>query len=163
MDIVLVMIIVMVVVIGIVAILFMKSRKTKSAPLSRQDSAAQGGPSGEKAIRTQENKSGLKIETLRSGKGGAEAKWGNQVSMHYTGWLTNGQKFDSSHDRGTPFQFKLGAGKVIMGWDEGIKGMQVGERRRLTIPAKLGYGSSGAGRIPPGATLIFEVELMEIR
>lgn len=92
-----------------------------------------------------------------------KAKDGDQVDVHYTGTLTNGNKFDSSRDRGQPFQFKLGAGMVIKGWDQGIKGMCVGEKRILRIPPALGYGDRGAGAaIPGGATLIFDVELMDI-
>jgi FKBP-type peptidyl-prolyl cis-trans isomerase FkpA len=109
------------------------------------------------------NATELKVEVLREGKG-AEAKAGNTVSVHYTGWLTNGTKFDSSVDRGTPFSFLLGGGQVIQGWDEGVAGMKVGEKRKLTIPSEFGYGSRGTpgGPIPPNATLIFEVELLKI-
>ncbi len=104
----------------------------------------------------------LKIEDLVVG-GGAEAKAGHRVSVHYTGWLTNGTKFDSSVDRGQPFDFPLGGGRVIKGWDQGVEGMRIGGRRRLTIPPELGYGSRGAGGvIPPNATLVFEVELLGI-
>jgi FKBP-type peptidyl-prolyl cis-trans isomerase FkpA len=86
------------------------------------------------------------------------------VSVHYTGWLTDGKKFDSSKDRGQPFQFALGAGQVIKGWDEGVQGMKIGGKRKLTIPPGLGYGSRGAGNvIPPNATLIFEVELLGVK
>lgn len=95
---------------------------------------------------------------------GAAAHAGQQVSVHYTGWLTNGTKFDSSVDRGQPFQFALGRGQVIRGWDEGVAGMQVGGKRRLIIPPDLGYGARGAGGvIPPNATLIFDVELLDAR
>ncbi|MCI0520816.1 MAG: FKBP-type peptidyl-prolyl cis-trans isomerase [Chloroflexi bacterium] len=105
----------------------------------------------------------LKIEDLAVGDG-AEAVKGNTVLVHYTGWLTDGTKFDSSLDRGQPFQFTLGAGRVIQGWDIGVAGMKVGGKRKLTIPPDLGYGASGAGGvIPPDATLIFEVELLEIK
>lgn len=104
--------------------------------------------------------SGLQYEEIRVGSG-ATAKAGNLVSVHYTGWLTDGQKFDSSKDRNEPFQFNLGAGQVIKGWDEGVQGMQVGGVRKLTIPSALGYGARGAGGvIPPNATLIFEVEFL---
>jgi len=94
---------------------------------------------------------------------GAVAEAGKQVSVHYTGWLTDGTKFDSSKDRGQPFTFQLGAGQVIKGWDQGVAGMKVGGVRKLTIPASLGYGASGAGGvIPPNATLVFEVELLGV-
>jgi len=104
--------------------------------------------------------SGLQYEEIKVGSG-ATAKAGNLVSVHYTGWLTNGTKFDSSKDRNEPFEFNLGAGQVIKGWDEGVQGMQVGGVRKLTIPAALGYGARGAGGvIPPNATLVFEVEFL---
>jgi FKBP-type peptidyl-prolyl cis-trans isomerase FkpA len=104
--------------------------------------------------------SGLIIEELTVGTG-AEAVAGQYVSVHYTGWLTDGTKFDSSKDRGDPFEFPLGAGHVIRGWDEGVQGMKIGGSRKLTIPADLGYGPRGAGGvIPPNATLVFEVELL---
>ena len=107
--------------------------------------------------------SGLKVEDLVEGDG-AVAAAGQQVVVHYTGWLTDGRKFDSSHDRAEPFDFALGRGHVIRGWDEGVAGMKVGGRRRLTIPPQLGYGARGAGGvIPPNATLVFEVELLGIR
>jgi FKBP-type peptidyl-prolyl cis-trans isomerase FkpA len=92
---------------------------------------------------------------------GAEAQKGQTVTVHYTGWLADGTKFDSSHDRKQPFKFKLGQGQVIKGWDEGVSGMKVGGVRKLTIPPELGYGAGGFGRaIPPNATLTFEVELL---
>jgi len=109
------------------------------------------------------NPSGLQYEDLVVGTG-ATAKAGDQVQVHYTGWLTDGRKFDSSLDHGSPFSFPLGGGRVIKGWDEGVAGMKVGGKRKLTIPADLGYGARGAaGVIPPNATLIFEVELLAIR
>ncbi len=107
--------------------------------------------------------SGLQYDDLATGDGTA-AKAGDTVDVHYTGWLTDGTKFDSSLDRRSPFSFKLGAGRVIKGWDEGVAGMKVGGKRKLHIPAKLGYGAQGAGgAIPPNAELIFEVELLAIR
>ncbi len=110
--------------------------------------------------------SGLQYEDTIPGTG-ATAAAGQRVSVHYTGWLFNagvqGSKFDSSKDRGQPFQFGLGAGQVIKGWDEGVQGMQVGGTRRLVIPSDLGYGARGAGGvIPPNATLLFEVELLAV-
>jgi FKBP-type peptidyl-prolyl cis-trans isomerase FkpA len=106
--------------------------------------------------------SGLIIEDLTVGDG-AEAKAGQYVSVHYTGWLTDGAKFDSSKDRNEPFEFPLAARWVIAGWDEGVQGMKVGGVRKLTIPPELGYGARGAGGvIPPNATLVFEVELLAI-
>ena len=106
---------------------------------------------------------GLKYQILKEGNGPV-AKDGQTVSVHYTGWLVNGKKFDSSVDRGQPFSFTLGAHQVIRGWDEGVSGMRVGEKRKLTIPSELGYGSAGAGGvIPPDATLIFDVELLGIQ
>ncbi|MDD5098159.1 MAG: FKBP-type peptidyl-prolyl cis-trans isomerase [Candidatus Pacebacteria bacterium] len=104
----------------------------------------------------------LKIETIQEGTGEG-AKNGDKVQVHYTGTLEDGTKFDSSVDRGTPFMFDLGAGQVIEGWEKGILGMKVGEKRKLTIPSQMGYGASGAGGIiPPNATLIFDVEMLKI-
>jgi FKBP-type peptidyl-prolyl cis-trans isomerase FkpA len=106
--------------------------------------------------------SGLKYEDLQAGDGD-EAVAGQRVTVHYTGWLLDGDKFDSSVDRNDPFVFTLGKGMVIRGWDEGVAGMQVGGKRRLTIPPQLGYGSQGAGGvIPPNATLVFDVELLAV-
>ncbi|MBS0307831.1 MAG: FKBP-type peptidyl-prolyl cis-trans isomerase [Proteobacteria bacterium] len=110
---------------------------------------------------------GLQYEDINIGAG-AEAAAGQHVSVHYTGWLQNadgsaGSKFDSSKDRNEPFDFPLGAGHVIKGWDQGVQGMKIGGVRRLVIPAALGYGARGAGGvIPPNATLIFEVELLGV-
>jgi len=107
--------------------------------------------------------SGLKYVDQVVGTGEV-AVAGKTVNVHYTGWLENGKKFDSSVDRGQPFSFPLGAGRVIKGWDEGVQGMKIGGKRKLTIPSDLGYGSRGAGGvIPPNATLIFDVELLGVR
>jgi len=107
--------------------------------------------------------SGLKYIDLVVGTGASPAP-GQTAVVHYTGWLTDGKKFDSSVDRGTPFEFPLGQGRVIRGWDEGVATMKVGGKRKLTIPSDLGYGARGAGgAIPPNATLVFEVELLAIK
>ncbi|BFU89207.1 MAG: Peptidyl-prolyl cis-trans isomerase [Nitrospira sp.] len=117
-------------------------------------------PSNAQEITTS---SGLKYVDQLVGAGEV-AVAGKTANVHYTGWLENGKKFDSSLDRGQPFSFPLGAGRVIKGWDEGVQGMKVGGKRKLTIPSDLGYGSRGAGGvIPPNATLIFDVELLGLR
>lgn len=103
----------------------------------------------------------VKIEDLKVGTG-AEVRPGFDVRVHYTGWLTSGTKFDSSRDRREPFQFKLGKREVIPGWEIGLLGMKVGGKRRLTIPPELGYGPEGQGEIPGNATLIFEIELLDV-
>lgn len=134
-----------------------------------QDSKENEVPEGEQTEEMSENKNvenenqGLQIEVLREGTG-AEVKSGDNVSVHYTGTLENGSKFDSSLDRGSPFVFTVGIGQVIRGWDLGILGMRAGEQRKLTIAPELGYGATGTpgGPIPPNATLIFEVELLTI-
>jgi FKBP-type peptidyl-prolyl cis-trans isomerase len=124
-----------------------------------QSQAPAGGGGGNEVTTP----SGLKYADTKVGAG-AEAKAGQTAVVHYTGWLTDGKKFDSSKDRGQPFTFPLGGGRVIKGWDEGVQGMKVGGTRKLTIPASLGYGAQGAGGvIPPNATLVFEVDLLELR
>lgn len=128
-------------------------------PLSKQPvEAAAAKPSFPVASVTE-----LKMEDLKVGTG-TLAEAGKTVSVHYTGWLTNGTKFDSSKDQGQPFSFQVGAGEVIKGWDQGVTGMKVGGARRLTIPPSLGYGARGAaGVIPPDATLVFDVELLGVQ
>ena len=119
-----------------------------------------GSKSEEEVVITE---SGLQIKDLVVGTG-EQARAGATVSVHYTGWLVDGTKFDSSVDRGTPFEFLLGQGRVIKGWDEGVATMRVGGKRELTIPPELAYGDQGAGAlIKAGATLVFEVELLEVK
>jgi FKBP-type peptidyl-prolyl cis-trans isomerase FkpA len=124
---------------------------------------AEARPDPEPAPKVVKTDSGLQYQDLKAGTGD-EAKKGATVEVHYTGWLAKDKtKFDSSLDRGEPFKFNLGAGRVIKGWDEGVAGMKVGGKRKLIIPAKLGYGARGAGdAIPPDADLIFEVELLKV-
>jgi FKBP-type peptidyl-prolyl cis-trans isomerase len=137
-----------------------------SACRSGGDRPSAGGFSAELGIDTAamtKTPNGLQYQDVKVGQG-AEAKRGSTAVVHYIGWLTDGKKFDSSRDRGTPFDFEVGAGEVIAGWDLGVAGMKVGGQRKLVIPADLGYGAAGAPPvIPPGATLVFDVELLEVR
>src|SRR3989338_1606649 len=129
------------------------------------------GQPQEDTMQTNQNQQGqeqkepgdLQIEDLVVGTG-AEAQIGNTLSVHYKGTLLNGTMFDSSYNRGTPFQFPLGMGRVIQGWDQGVKGMKVGGKRKLVIPPDLAYGTAGVpGAIPPNSTLVFEVELLDVK
>ncbi len=137
---------------------------TTTMMLSQNTQAPAGGPPPlPSGVKEQSKPNGLKYWDIKAGTG-QEATFNHTVRVHYTGWLTNGKKFDSSVDRGEPFEFKLGAHQVIQGWDEGVAGMKVGGKRRLQIPQELGYGARGAGGvIPPNATLVFDVELLDVR
>ena len=136
---------------------------TAPAPSGTASGAASGAATATASAKEITMPNGLKYEDLKVGDGQL-AETGMTAQVHYTGWLTDGTKFDSSVDRGQPFSFKLGAGQVIRGWDEGVKGMRVGGKRKLTIPPDMGYGAAGAGGvIPPNATLIFDVELLGLQ
>lgn len=132
-----------------------------AAPAEAQPAAAPAGK--ETAVDKITTPSGLQYQEIQVGTG-AQPAAGQVVVVHYTGWLTDGKKFDSSVDRGQPFKFVLGKGMVIKGWDEGLSTMKVGGKRKLTIPPELGYGPRGAGGvIPPNATLVFDVELLGVQ
>jgi len=132
------------------------------AMLSGFNTIAVDAPKAVASCKTEKDVTTLVKTDLKKGKG-KEAKAGSIVKVHYTGCLTNGTKFDSSLDRGEPFSFTLGQGQVIKGWDTGVAGMKVGGKRKLIIPSEMGYGANGAGgTIPPNATSVFEVELLEV-
>jgi FKBP-type peptidyl-prolyl cis-trans isomerase FkpA len=138
-----------------------KSAAKKAAPAPKATPAS-SGPT-KVTGKPQTTASGVEYWDIKVGTG-KTAVAGKKLSMHYTGWLTNGKKFDSSHDRDEPFEFTLGTGRVIKGWDEGVAGMKVGGKRQLKIPASAGYGAAGAPPvIPPNATLIFDVELLDVK
>jgi FKBP-type peptidyl-prolyl cis-trans isomerase len=131
-------------------------------PEAQATTAVKGPPPVDASIQTVTTDSGLQYQDIVMGTG-AEAQPGTKVTVHYTGWLTDGTQFDSSVDRNKPFEFPLGAGRVIRGWDEGVSRMKVGGQRRLIIPADLAYGKDGSPPVIPGnATLIFDVELLEV-
>ncbi len=138
-----------------------KSEEQAEKPAEKQAAAEPATKEATSSMTT--TASGLKIEDVKVGTG-ASPRTGQVCVMHYTGWLTDGTKFDSSRDRGQPFEFAIGQGQVIKGWDEGVATMKVGGRRKLTIPPELGYGERGAGgAIPPNATLVFDVELLGVK
>jgi peptidylprolyl isomerase len=150
-------IIVLLLLIAAVSIPACSQKEATTAPAEKA-AESQAGPQG--AVKTA---SGLSYTDLVKGNGAAPTS-GKGVTVHYTGWLVNGTKFDSSVDRGQPFSFGLGAGQVIRGWDEGVAGMKIGGKRTLIIPPDLGYGARGApGAIPPNATLMFDVELLGVQ
>lgn len=131
-----------------------------TSAMSAGEAPSSGKPSAGKLVTTE---SGLQYVDLVVGTG-RQAELGDTATVHYTGWLEDGTKFDSSLDRGQPFSFRVGAGQVIKGWDEGVGTMREGGKRKLIIPPNLGYGPRGAGRvIPPNATLTFEVEVLKLR
>lgn len=151
-------------VVGLVTFSIIYAVNYKSKPVEvKKDVVAESTPISQND-NMQENVTELKIEDLIIGTG-IEAVSGKVISVHYTGTLTNGTKFDSSKDRGEPFEFTLGAGQVISGWDKGFTGMKIGGKRKLIIPPAMGYGDTGTpgGPIPPNATLIFEVELLGVK
>ncbi len=144
----------------VVAVLAVPDLQGLSAADQKEGKIEQSEPGKEK---TEKTPSGLQYVDLTRGEGASPQK-GKTVAVHYTGWLTNGKKFDSSVDRGEPFEFQIGVGQVIPGWDEGVSTMKVGGKRKLIIPPGLAYGKRGAGNvIPPDATLVFEVELLKVK
>jgi FKBP-type peptidyl-prolyl cis-trans isomerase FkpA len=151
---------------AVVTLLAAQTTKTaaqKSAPAPK--ATATPKPSGPTKVtgQPQSTASGVEYWDIKVGTG-KTAVAGKKLSMHYTGWLTNGKKFDSSLDHDEPFSFTLGTGEVIKGWDEGVAGMKVGGKRQLKIPPAAGYGSRGAPPVvPPNATLIFDVELLDVK
>jgi FKBP-type peptidyl-prolyl cis-trans isomerase len=142
------------------AVVVVAAQTTAKKPPARPNTNAPTKVTGP-GVKTDD---GLMYWDIRVGTGAA-AKEGNRVRVHYTGWLTTGKKFDSSVDRNEPFDFTIGNGEVIKGWEEGVAGMRVGGRRQLRIPPELGYGANGTpdGTIPPNATLIFDVQLLQVQ
>jgi FKBP-type peptidyl-prolyl cis-trans isomerase len=152
-----VVVVIVVIVLAAVA-LWAQTSTHKSTPAARPNTTAPTKVTGD-GVKTV---SGLQYWDIKVGTG-AEAKNGSHVKVHYTGWLTTGKKFDSSVDANSPFDFNIGQGDVIKGWDEGVAGMKVGGKRQLRIPPELGYGASGSGPIPPNATLIFDIQLLAVK
>ncbi len=149
--------------VALAGVLAVGCASSRSAAAKDKPAVATVAPAPTQETNVHKLPSGLVYEDLVVGEGRV-AEAGLTASVHYTGWLTDGTKFDSSLDRGEPFQFALGAGQVIRGWDEGVQGMHIGGKRKLTIPSELGYGARGAGGvIPPNATLVFEVELLGLQ
>jgi len=148
-------------IIGLVLVVSHPKLRTTVFSTNKHTSANRTTTNQEKKTVTPDTKD-LKITDEVVGTG-AEATAGSTISVNYLGTLLDGTKFDSSYDRNQPFEFKLGSGQVIAGWDQGFAGMKVGGKRKLVIPASLGYGASGAGTIPPNSTLVFEVELLAVK
>ena len=144
-------------------LIFACSQKGEESPEIKKGGDIMAKSAGNEAEKMIKTLSGLQYEDIVAGSGDSPAP-GRKVTVHYTGWLIDGKKFDSSLDRNEPFVFQIGRGEVIPGWDEGVMTMKIGGKRKLIIPANLGYGSAGAGGvIPPNATLVFEVILLDIR
>jgi len=153
-----ILVVVMVVVVLAAVALWAQTSTHKPAPAARPNTTAPTKVTGD-GVKTA---SGLQYWDIKAGAG-VVAKEGSHVTVHYTGWLTTGKKFDSSVDAHQPFDFTIAQGDVIKGWDEGVAGMKVGGKRQLRIPPELGYGASGSGPIPPNATLIFDIQLLAVK
>ncbi len=153
-----ILVVVMVVVVVAAVALWAQTSTHKPAAAARPNTTAPTKVTGD-GVKTA---SGLQYWDIKVGTG-TEAKSGSHVKVHYTGWLTTGKKFDSSVDAHTPFDFTVGQGDVIKGWDEGVAGMKIGGKRQLRIPPELGYGAGGSGPIPPNATLIFDIQLLAVK
>lgn len=153
-------IVIVIIIVVAIGVLLLRNKSSQSAKNTMSDQPST--TAGFESLQVATQSAGLQSEDIVVGTG-AEAKQGNTVSVHYTGVLTDGTKFDSSKDRNEPFTFLLGQGDVIKGWDQGVVGMKVGGKRKLTIPPELGYGPRAVGPIPANATLIFEVELLDVK